>query len=143
MPRERCACHGNEAEFTGFRRAAGWRGPIWGGRGQASTSSRIGIVSVVVLVPIVVDLIRSIRTHIQDPDLVPIWEERRATVVPILSAALSGHGVQIAVRGAAFLNFWQVFVPYAPIQILVEFEVTLVFLMDRRALPQIQTRGPI
>jgi hypothetical protein len=40
--------------------------------------------------------------------------------VPVLRAALAGEGIAAEARGMATSSFWQVFAPYAPVEILVK-----------------------
>lgn len=85
---------------------------------MAARASRVGAVSIAILVPVMLDLVHSIRLATREPRFVPIWDERRAAAIPILRAALAGEGIRTEVQGAAVTSFWQVFVPIAPAVLL-------------------------
>jgi hypothetical protein len=85
--------------------------------GRAAT---VGVLSVVILTPIAMDLVHALRVSSAAGSFVPVWEERRASAVPVLRAALAADGIATRVSGMAVLSFWQAFVPYAPAQILVK-----------------------
>ena len=80
--------------------------------------------AVSLLVPMIVvaaiEVARSRRTS--RVGMVAIWEERRASAVPVLRAALAADGIASEARGMAMLSLWQVFAPYAPAEILVREE---------------------
>ena len=84
--------------------------------------ARLGASAMAMLTVVLMDLIDALRTDRRDADLVPVWEERRASAVPVLRAALAADGIATETRGMAVLSFWQVFAPYAPAQILVRRE---------------------
>jgi hypothetical protein len=80
----------------------------------AGRASGVGAMSVALLVPIVLDLVHSVRLAKRNASLIPIWEERRGAAIPILRALLASEGIRTEVQGAAVTSFWQVFVPFAP-----------------------------
>jgi hypothetical protein len=84
--------------------------------GQAAN---IGMALVPLFVAVAMDLVASARDGIAHADGVVVWEERRASAVPVLRAALASHGVPSRARGMAVLSLWQVFAPYAPCEIVV------------------------
>jgi preprotein translocase subunit SecY len=85
----------------------------------AAQRSRMDAVSVVLIVAVLMDLAHALRNERNHPDLVSVWDERRASAVPALRAALAADGISSETRGMAFLSLWQVFAPYAPAQLLV------------------------
>lgn len=82
----------------------------------ASGVTKLGLFAPV-LVAIGIDLVQASRLAMRD--LVPVWEERRASAVPALRSVLVENGIASEVRGLAYLSLWQVFAPYAPAEILV------------------------
>jgi preprotein translocase subunit SecY len=82
--------------------------------------SWLGGATVAILTIVLMDLALALRLEQKAPDLVPVWEERRASAVPVLRAALAAEGIPTETRGMAFLSLWQIFAPYAPAQILVK-----------------------
>jgi hypothetical protein len=49
----------------------------------------------------------------------PVWQERRASAVPVIRAALAAEGIASKARGMHVLSLLQTFAPYAPAEILV------------------------
>ena len=85
----------------------------------ASRAAGIAATSVVILTVTALGLAESVRTLRARPGLVPVWEERRASAVPVLRAALAERGISSEARGLTILSFFQLFVPYAPAELLV------------------------
>jgi preprotein translocase subunit SecY len=85
----------------------------------AGQASRIGALTVVILVTILLDLVHAVRVEKAIADPVPVWEERRPSAVPALRAALAADGIASETQGMAFSSLWQVFAPYAPARLLV------------------------
>ena len=81
--------------------------------------SRVGFLILPMIAAAVIDIARSIRIELTAPGMVPVWEERRASAVAVLRAALAADGIPSEARGMAVLSLWQVFAPYAPAEILV------------------------
>ncbi len=75
---------------------------------------RVSSVLVVTLIAAMLDLAHSLRIEMRQGDWVSIWQERRATAVPVLRAALADDGIATETRGAHILNLMQVFAPQAP-----------------------------
>lgn len=82
----------------------------------AYPTATFGVVLVVPIVAIAMDAIHALRTTSK----VPVWEERRVAAVPLLRAVLAAEGIATETRGAATATLWQVFAPYAPVEILVD-----------------------
>jgi len=78
-----------------------------------------GSLRVVIVTAILMDLAHAVRTQRKEAALVPIWEERRVSAVPVLRAALASSGIASETRGMHVQSLWQVFAPYAPAEILV------------------------
>ena len=68
---------------------------------------------------VIIDLVTGVRTRIREKDLVGVWNERRAALVPVLREALAAQGIHSEVSGMAELTMFQVFAPYAWATILV------------------------
>ncbi|WP_394847512.1 hypothetical protein LZC95_08610 [Pendulispora brunnea] len=84
----------------------------------AENSRPAALVSPGILVlPVLLDFVHAVRSH--GLGLVPVWEERRASAVPVIRAALGAHGIAVETAGMHVLAFWQAFVPYAPARLLV------------------------
>lgn len=81
--------------------------------------SRVSGLLVPMIVVAGIEIVRSMRGA---SGMVMIWEERRASAVPVLRAALAADGIPSEARGMAMLSLWQVFAPYAPAEILVREE---------------------
>ena len=77
---------------------------------------RVSISFLPLLVALVMDVVAGLRTA----KLVVVWQERRASVVPVVRAVLAAEGIDARVRGLSVLSLLQVFAPYAPAEIVVE-----------------------
>jgi hypothetical protein len=108
-----------EATRTALRRALAVTGFFFVTLVVVSKALPLGVSGSVILVAVLLDLAHASRLAMHGDDLVPVWEERRAAAVPVLRAALAAQGVESETRGMAFLSLFQVFVPYAPAQLLV------------------------
>lgn len=82
----------------------------------ANQRTVVGAGALVLFVAVGADLVRALREGSAD---VVVWEDRRATAIPLLRAALAAEGVASHARGAATLAYYQIFAPYAPAQIVV------------------------
>ena len=80
----------------------------------------LGFATLPILVAAALDFVHALRIATKRPSFVVVWEERRASAVPVLRAALAADGIVTEVRGLSFLTLFQVFVPYAPAEILVD-----------------------
>jgi preprotein translocase subunit SecY len=81
-----------------------------------------GATVLAMLTVALMDLAQAVRQEHESPGFVPVWEERRASAVPVLRAALAAAGVATETRGTHVLGFRQIFAPYAPAVILVKRE---------------------
>jgi preprotein translocase subunit SecY len=81
-----------------------------------------GAMVTAMLTAALLDLVQAIRQEHESPGFVPVWEERRASAVPVLRAALAAEGVPSETRGMHVLGFRQIFAPYAPAMLLVKRE---------------------
>jgi preprotein translocase subunit SecY len=82
---------------------------------NAALPVRLSAMFVPLLVALVMDVALSLRTT----SLVPVWQEGRASAVPVVRAVLEAEGIDATVRGINVLSLLQAFAPYAPAQILV------------------------
>lgn len=79
---------------------------------------RISILAVPLMVAIVMDVGASLRAVKR----VAVWQERRASAVPVIRAVLAAEGIDATVRGMSVLSLLQAFAPYAPAEIMVDEE---------------------
>jgi hypothetical protein len=73
----------------------------------------------VIFVPLLVALLLDAAASLRNAQLVAVWQERRASAVPVVRAVLAAEGIESSVRGLAVLSLLQVFAPYAPAEIVV------------------------
>lgn len=89
----------------------------------AGTVPQLGISLLLVpmTVALVMDFAGSLRVASRQSrgGYVSVWQERRASAVPILLAALANKGIDAKTRGMHLLSLFQTFAPYAPADILV------------------------
>ncbi len=89
----------------------------------ASQTTWLSTMGLALATAIAMDFVHAVvvaaRSNVGATGLV-VWEEHRASAVPVLRAALAADGITTEVRGAAVLSYFQVFAPFAPAQILVD-----------------------
>ncbi len=73
-------------------------------------------------VAVVLDLYFSVQRARGATTWVPVWEERRATAVPVLRTVLAARGIETEVNGMSLLWLMQLFAPFAPAVLLVKEE---------------------
>jgi preprotein translocase subunit SecY len=69
-----------------------------------------------VIAALVLDGVRAVRIP---TDFASVWQERRASAVPVVRAVLESRGIDTLVTGAATNALFQAFAPYAPVTLHV------------------------
>ena len=87
--------------------------------GASSLSGTLPVHPEILFVPLSVALVMDMAVGFRTAGLVPVWEERRASAVPVVRAVLAAEGIDAEVRGLGVLSLLQVFAPYAPAEIMV------------------------
>ncbi|MDB4933963.1 MAG: Preprotein translocase secY subunit [Labilithrix sp.] len=85
----------------------------------ATASSALPAGPSVIFVPLLVAVVMDATTSLRTSSLVPVWQERRASAVPVVRAVLAAEGIESSVRGLGVLSLLQAFAPYAPAEIVV------------------------
>jgi len=73
----------------------------------------------VTFVPLLVALAMDMGANLRASTRVAVWQERRASAVPVVRAVLTAEGIDATVRGMSVLSLLQAFAPYAPAEIMV------------------------
>jgi len=81
----------------------------------------ISLLLLPMVVALLMDFVGSLRVASGEirGGYVSVWQERRASAVPILLAVLATKGIDAKTRGMHLLSLFQTFAPYAPADILV------------------------
>jgi preprotein translocase subunit SecY len=85
----------------------------------ANAANALPAVPSVAFVPLLVALVMDVARSARALGRVAVWQERRASVVPVVRAVLESEGIDVVVRGMSTLSLLQAFAPYAPAEILV------------------------
>jgi hypothetical protein len=86
----------------------------------AGRAAKMDLSDVPLLVAVVMDLFLAVKIARSNTAWVSVWEERRATAVPVLRAVLAARGIVTQVRGMSLLWLMQLFAPFAPAVICVK-----------------------
>ena len=73
----------------------------------------------ILFVPLLVALVMDAAGSLRASKLVAVWQERRASAVPVVRAVLAAEGIEATARGMSVLSLLQIFAPYAPAEIMV------------------------
>jgi preprotein translocase subunit SecY len=87
--------------------------------GASSLSGTLPVHPEILFVPLSVALVMDMAVGVRTSGMVPVWEERRASAVPVVRAVLAAEGIHTEVGGLGVLSLLQVVAPYAPAEILV------------------------
>ncbi len=88
----------------------------------SAQAASVDLAEVPLGVAVIIDLVVSARLMRGSTTWTPVWEERRATAVPVLRAVLAARGIATEVTGMSLLWLMQLFAPFAPAVILVKEE---------------------
>lgn len=88
----------------------------------AGHAAGVDLAEAPIAVAVAIDVLVSTRLARGATIWVPIWEDRRATAVPVIRTVLAARGIETQVSGMSLLWLMQLFAPFAPAVLLVKEE---------------------